>query len=248
MTAIILSLALCMLCACGRKPEQPTEGQTPEESPAGTSAEASETASEEASETASEETSSETPAETPAESSSAASEPFRYEHDPRENPTAMADIVEDPKAVYGFAPSPEGGLKSYCSFDWSDPAVVEGGRQERIEYHKSIEGMYTMLHQMRDEGKSIEEMARAISAERNRLRLESYKDNPEGLKAAKESNLAKYGNEEGPTADYLFGNYGSWEVVLQKAFSTNPGMDALLGLYDDYYTLYVELGMIPGVQ
>ena len=31
---------------------------------------------------------------------------FAYVHDPRENAEAMADIVENPAAVYGFSPDP----------------------------------------------------------------------------------------------------------------------------------------------
>jgi hypothetical protein len=38
--------------------------------------------------------------------------------------------------------------------------------------------------------------------------------------------------------------FGSWEAVLQGAFSSNMGMDACCGLYDQYYSLYVELGLI----
>lgn len=37
-------------------------------------------------------------------------EVFRYEHDPRDNPSAMADIVEDETAIYGFRPSKTGAL------------------------------------------------------------------------------------------------------------------------------------------
>ena len=70
------------------------------------------------------------------------------------------------------------------------------------------------------------------------------RDNPEGLAAVKKSNLEAYGNENGPTADSLFDKYGSWETVLVKSFGTNAGMDACCGLYDDYYTLYLELGMV----
>lgn len=170
---------------------------------------------------------------------------FAYEHDPRLNPTAMADIVENPDAVYGFSPNPESRrLGAFAAYDWSDAAVVEQGRQERIAYHESLASLYDILHEMRDAGSTLEEMARAVSAARNRLRLEAYKDDPEGLATVKQSNLETYGNEEGPTANSLFETYGSWETVLQKAFSTNAGMDACVGLYDDYYDLYVELGMI----
>ena len=179
--------------------------------------------------------------ETPAEPA-----PFAYQHDPRENPSAMADIIENPKAVYGFSPNPESSrLGTYAEYDWTDAAVVEQGRQDRIAYHESLNALYDILYKTRDEGKSIEEMARAVSTERNRLRLESYKDDPEGLKKVKESNLETYGNENGPTPDSLYEKYGSWETVIQKAFGTNAGMDACVGLYDDYYALYIELGMIP---
>ncbi|MBR6219702.1 MAG: hypothetical protein IKQ80_04000 [Clostridia bacterium] len=97
---------------------------------------------------------------------------------------------------------------------------------------------------MREEGASIEEMARAVSEERNRLRLMSYEDDPEDLAAVKKSNLETYGQEDGPTPDQLYEKYGSWTTVLQKAFSPNMGMDACCGLYDEYYWLYIELGLV----
>ena len=170
---------------------------------------------------------------------------FLYVHDPRENPYAMEDAIENPDAVYGFSPNPESvRLGTFAEYDWTDPQVVEEARQKRIAYHESFQSMYDMLFEMRDAGKSIEEMARAVSAERNRLRLEACKDDPEALAKSKESNLAKYGREEGPTADFLYEKNGSWEAVIQGAFGTNAGMDACCGLYDEYYDLYVELGMV----
>ena len=171
--------------------------------------------------------------------------PFTYEHDPRENPAAMEDIVENPDAVYGFSPDPESPrLGSFADYDWTDPEVVAEAQKERREYHESMDTMTDILYRMRDEGASMEEMARAVSEERNRLRLESYKDDPKGLAEVKESNLKTYGHEEGPTPDQLYEKYGSWTVVLQKAFSLNMGMDACCGLYDEYYWLYIELGYV----
>ena len=170
---------------------------------------------------------------------------FKYVHDPRENPSAMADIIEDENAVYGFRPTKEGSLAMYADADWSDPEVVEKGRQERIAYHKSLETMYDMLDEMRAEGKDIETIAKAISTKRNEIRLAAYDNDPEGLAALKERNLKKYGHEEGPLPEELYEQYGTWEMVLSKAFSTNSGMDACLGLYDDYYELYVSVGQIP---
>lgn len=171
--------------------------------------------------------------------------PFVYEHDPRENPAAMEDIVENPDAVYGFSPNPESQrLGSFAEYDWTDPEVVAEAQKERREYHESMDTMTDILYRMRDEGASMEEMARAVSEERNRLRLESYKDDPKGLAEVRESNLKTYGHEEGPTPDQLYEKYGSWTVVLQKAFSPNMGMDACCGLYDEYYWLYIELGYV----
>ena len=170
---------------------------------------------------------------------------FSYVHDPRTNPEAMKDIVENADAVYGFSPNPESTrLGSFASFDWTDPEYVVQAKEERIAYHESLESLTDILYRMRDEGASIEEMARAVSIERNRLRLASYEDNPEGLAEVKKSNLETYGHEDGPTPDELYEKYGSWITVLQKSFSTNMGMDACCGLYDEYYQLYIELGYV----
>ncbi|MBR0267923.1 MAG: hypothetical protein IJQ71_10910 [Clostridia bacterium] len=171
-------------------------------------------------------------------------EPWHYIHDPAENPNAMKDIVINPKAVYGFSPDPDSTrLGVYAQYDWTDSAFVAQARENRREYHESLESMTEILFRMRDEGAAVEEMARAVSIERNRLRLEAAAADPEELAAVKKSNLDTYGHEDGPTPDEMYAKYGSWEQVLQKSFSPNLGMDAVCGLYDDYYDLYVELGL-----
>ena len=179
-------------------------------------------------------------AEAPADSA-----PFTYVHDPRLNPAAMADIVENPAAVYGFSPSPDSTrLGTYAEYDWTDAELVDKAKEERRAYLESLDSMMDILSWMAQQGSTTEEMARAVSAERNRLRLASYKDNPEGLERVKQSNLETYGHEDGPTADELYEKYGSWSTVLQKAFSPNMGMDVCCGLYDEYYWLYLELGLV----
>ena len=171
---------------------------------------------------------------------------FEYDHDPRENPEAMADIIENADAVYGFSPNPESErLGVFAEYDWSDPEFVAKAKEDRRAYHESMESMTDILYRMRQDGASIEEMARAVSAERNRLRLEVYKDDPEELAVIRANNLKNYGHEDGPTPDELLEKYGSWTRVIQKAFSTNMGMDVCCGLYDEYYWLYVELGYMP---
>ena len=170
---------------------------------------------------------------------------FVYEHDPRDNPEAMKDIVENPDAVYGFSPDPASErLGNYAEYDWTDPDLVKQAQEERRAYHESMDSMTDILYEMRENDASMEEMARAVSEERNRLRIEACKDDPEALASMKESNLKTYGHEDGPTPDELFEKYGSWTTVLQKAFSPNLGMDACCGLYDEYYWLYIELGYV----
>jgi len=162
-----------------------------------------------------------------------------YVHNPMENPSAAKDIVVDPSAVYGYAPSPDSPrLKDYVEYDWSDTSVVAEMRQKREEYHESMQELYSMIATMKNDGASVEEIARAVSTRRNEIRLESYKDDPEGLEKVKKSNLENYGDENGGTPEFFYDKYGSWEIVIEKALSTNAGADACLGLYDKYYDTY----------
>lgn len=163
-----------------------------------------------------------------------------YVHDPMENPDAAKDIIVDPDAVYGYAPSPDSQrLASFLQYDWTDPETVNGFREQREAYHESMKELYQMITEMKDQGKSTEEIARAVSTRRNEIRLETYKDDPEGLAELKKNNLETYGNENGPTPEFLYDKYGSWETVIGKALSTNAGADACLGLYDKYYDTYM---------
>ena len=166
-----------------------------------------------------------------------------YTHDPMQNPKAAADIIVDPDAVYGYAPNPDSTrLGAFAKYDWSDAAFVARMKQEREAYHESIRELYQTKADMEAQGKSVEEIARAVSNRRNEMRIEAYKDDPDGLATLKESNLQKYGNETGGTPEYYYEKTGSWEAVIEKAFSTNPGADAILGLYDAYYHTYYIAG------
>ena len=171
---------------------------------------------------------------------------FHYRHDPRMNPTAMRDIVVNPRAVYGFSPSPDGTLAEYISYAWTDPEAVAGYRQERLNYFASYQALYDVLDAMTAQGADTEAVARAVSEKRNEIRLAVYDGDPDGLATLKARNLATYGHENGPTPDELYEKYGSWETVIEKAFSHNCGVDACLGLYDDYYNYYVDFGYVKG--
>ena len=179
----------------------------------------------------------------PAESEEQA-QPFHYQHDPRLNPYAMEDIVEDENAVYGFRPVETGNLKQYASIAWDDPEEVGKKRAERIAYHDSFSELYDLAGKMFAQGAEIEEIARAVSTRRNELRIKSYEGDPDGLARMKARNLEEYGREEGALPEEHFKLRGSWESVLEGALSVNSGMDACVGLYDDYYDLYVLMGQI----
>ncbi len=165
---------------------------------------------------------------------------FRYIHNPAENKKVLADAIVNPDAVYGFSPNPESKrLKEYVNaLDWTDPVAVADAKKSREEYHKKNEELYRLIESLLAQGKDVETIARAVSKRRNEIRLESYKNDPEGLALLKRSNLETYGNEEGPTADSLYAKYGSWQTVIEKALSSNAGMDACLGLYDEYYDIH----------
>ena len=171
---------------------------------------------------------------------------FSYAHDPMMDERASRDIIVNENAIYGYSPNPESErLGEFASYDWSDPSVVWKARQDRLEYFERDSVLYNKLAECMAAGKSKEETAREVSRLRNEVRLQSYENDPVGLEKIKASNLKTYGNEEGPSPDYLYKKYGSWETVLLKAFSTNHGMDACLGLYDDKYPKYAALGEMP---
>ena len=157
-----------------------------------------------------------------------------------ENPSAAADIVVNPDAVYGYSPNPDSvRLGQYAdALDWTDEDAVAAARQERAEYLEGFQKLYRIIEDMLGEGKNVEEIARAVSKARNEHRLASYDGDPEGLEIVKKSNLDTYGQEEGPTPDQLYEKYGSWQTVIEKALSSNLGMDACLGFYDEYYDTY----------
>ena len=177
----------------------------------------------------------------------AQSGPFRYLHDPRLNSRAMEDIVVNPDAVYGFSPSPDGGLAAYTSWDYTDSGAVLEHQQERLEYFDSLSQLYDLLNEMTEAGKSTEEIARAVSTRRNELRMAANED-PDELATLKQRNLERYGHEEGPLPDELYEKYGSWDDVIEKAFNHNSGADACLGLYDAYYDYYLAFGYVQDEQ
>ncbi len=167
---------------------------------------------------------------------------FKYSHDPMQDERAKYDIVVNENAVYGYSPNPDSvRLGEFAKYDWSDEKLVESSRKERTDYHERTESeLLALLEKGKKNGDSVETIARAVSAQRNAIRLEEAED-AGTLEETKKSNFAKYGNENGPTPESLYEKYGSWETVAAKAFSINLGMDVCLGLYDKYYDTYDKM-------
>ncbi|MCR4817718.1 MAG: hypothetical protein K5841_02030 [Fretibacterium sp.] len=163
---------------------------------------------------------------------------FQYTHNPMDNPRAAADIIVNPHAVYGFSPNPASKRLGpfAAAIDWTSSADVARARAVREAYHERNMNLWEIYSNMKAEKRPTEEIARAVSRQRNLNRLAGLDSKNRAL--TKASNLKAYGSEEGPTADSLYQKYGSWETVIDKAISTNPGMDACCGLYDDCYPLY----------
>ena len=171
---------------------------------------------------------------------------FRYEHNPSDNPKVLQDAFEDSTAVYGYSPNPNSkSIGDYANsaekrIDWSNPENVADYQRRREIYHMKNDNIDELVIKMKKEGFSTEEIARAANMQRNQNRLNDYivNNDMEGLARVKKRNLIKYGNEFGLDADDAYEMYGSWEKVLEKSKSANPGMDACCGLYDKYYHLY----------
>ena len=170
---------------------------------------------------------------------------FKYKNNPMDNPKAAKDIIENSDAIYGFSPNPDSDrIGKFAEYDWTNEEVVANAKEARLQYHKDNESIYKIVEKMKNEGASIEDIARVANEQRNRNRLQNYIDrgNISGYEKAVESNMKNFQNELGMTAEQAYEKYGLWEIVLEKAMSANAGMDACCGLYDDFYHLYGKGG------
>ena len=92
----------------------------------------------------------------------------------------------------------------------------------RERYVESVSGLADKVPGMRKAGMSSEEIARALQAERRALG-EKYKDitDPARRQEIYARNLETYGDELGPTIDFLRNQGKSWEDIIESA--SRPG-------------------------
>ena len=160
-----------------------------------------------------------------------------YNNNPSDNPKVLADAVEDPNAVYGYRPNEDGSLKNFANEDWSNPEFVENAKQKRLQYIEDDKAIYDVIAEMKNNGCSTEEMARAACDYRNQTRLNSYLDSDDhvidqnGYNAALERMQTR-------SYDALISSGKTPEEIINSSMRTNPAMDACVGLYDQNFDTY----------
>ncbi|OWA21971.1 hypothetical protein [Streptomyces sp. CS057] len=129
---------------------------------------------------------------------------------------------------HGDCTSPEPVV---CLIRSETPQQREVARAQRMRYHDLLEDMERTECAMRAEGRSEEDIARALVQMRNDAKdVVRAGMTPEQVAELEARNQKKYGNPLGPTADQLYLKYGSWEMVSEAATRSSAAVDRELGL------------------
>ena len=100
----------------------------------------------------------------------------------------------------------------------------------RQEYMETVAAMSSQVAPMRAEGKTDEEIARALHQRRIDIGKQYKELTPQPLREfIFEVNMGRYGNEYGPSVDYLLKKYnGDWTKIIEGACRPNGSIDKLL--------------------
>lgn len=166
-----------------------------------------------------------------------------YLHNPMDNPVVLRDVVLAPGNVFGYAPArrdkqhPNSTLHHFAGGDYAHFDSVGNYRQIRIKYHEYVSDR---LDELMAQNISMEEKARAAVKIRNGARLATYLDDEGKVKSGLENGYkAALKREEKNTYEYFRQKKGlSDEEIIQSAYGSNAGMDAILGLYDRHFNAY----------
>ena len=95
--------------------------------------------------------------------------------------------------------------------------------QARVAYENEVTGLSSVVDEMRMNNSSSEKIARAVHSLRREIGQEWKNVTPEGLREQIYGrNLEKYGDELGPSVEYLRNKQNkSWEDIIKSA--TTPG-------------------------
>lgn len=166
-----------------------------------------------------------------------------YLHNPMENPVVLRDVVPAPGNVFGYAPAkrdaahPDSTLNHFAGGDYASFESVGNYREIRIKYHEYVSDR---LDELMAQNIPLSEKARAAVKIRNDARLATYLDDNGKVKPGLENGYkAALKREEKNTYEYFRQKKGlSDEEIIQSAYGSNAGMDAILGLYDRHFYAY----------
>lgn len=166
-----------------------------------------------------------------------------YLHNPMENPLVLRDVVPAPGNVFGYAPARrdaqhrDSTLHHFATGDFASFESVGNYRQIRIKYHEYVSDR---LDELMAQNISMEEKARAAVKIRNEARLATYFDDEGKVKPGLENGYkAALKRAEKNTYEFFRDKKGlSDEEIIQSAYGSNAGMDAVLGLYDRHFNAY----------
>ncbi|WP_267356486.1 MULTISPECIES: cell wall-binding protein [unclassified Methylobacterium] len=98
----------------------------------------------------------------------------------------------------------------------------------RASYEQAVRRLEERAVQMRRDGASSETIARAIHAERLRLSTRFKALTPEPYQSRiRERTIRVYGNENGPSIEFLRAKGKSWDAIIESATRAGPpvGLD-----------------------
>jgi hypothetical protein len=94
----------------------------------------------------------------------------------------------------------------------------------RLQYHAEVVALAAKRDEMVTAGATPEEIARALHKARRDLGVKYKNVTPEPLRSQiYQRNLDKYGDQLGPTIDYLRQSGKSWEQIIESALRTGGG-------------------------
>ncbi|MFC9243741.1 hypothetical protein ACFT7S_06705 [Streptomyces sp. NPDC057136] len=148
---------------------------------------------------------------------------------------AVAAPAAVPSLSIALAPTADGPCTSsdpvVCAIREMTPEERAEAREVRMRYHELLDHMGQVEQQMRDEGRSDEEIARVLVNMRNEAKdITRAGMSPDAVALLEARNMVKYGNPLGPTADQQFAKYGSWDKVIDAATRSSAAVDQELGL------------------
>lgn len=130
----------------------------------------------------------------------------------------------------GARPSPGGNGRGERPGGAEAPAGLDPNVAARRRYLDLKKGLETMESEMRAGGASSEQIGRKMVAARNDMKVAARElMTPEGRALVEQRNMKQwYHHPVGPTADQMYGHYGTWERVIEAAKRTDPALDRLV--------------------